>query len=148
MTLSPPPPAPPPDFAGITQNGAASGSVVGSFDMLCLSGLIFSVLADDNFSASTGAGQSSEHLYTEVEPWPAQPENMSLRTTDSSILFTFLPAVPTYEAKIDDSLLQLSADEAVCIDSAALLLALGAFVALVLKNTAQCASPNQPEIIP
>ncbi|MDI1312291.1 hypothetical protein [Prosthecobacter sp.] len=73
-------------FVGFTHNSEASGGVVASFDLLCLSGMIVSVLADDSFSTSTGMGLLSIHLYIDDTMDLTVPVNLSVRSTDSSAL--------------------------------------------------------------
>jgi hypothetical protein len=86
MPLFPPPSSPAPAFAGFTQNSEAAGGAVGSFDLLCLSGMLISILEDNSFSTSTGSGLLSIHLYVDDTMDLLEPEHLSVRSTDSSAL--------------------------------------------------------------
>lgn len=144
MSLLPPLSSPAPVFAAFTQNGESAGSVVGYFDLLCLSGVIISVLEDGSFATSTGTGQSALHLYVGDVPDIADPENanLSVNSANSSALMAAMPCAG-HAFHADASTCMLSFDEAVSIEAASLLLALGGFVALLMKNAAQCAAPDQ-----
>lgn len=86
MTLGQPPSSAVPAFVGFTHNSQTSGGVVASFDLLCLSGMIVSVLADDSFTTSTGIGLLALHLYIDDSMDLTTPVNLSVRSTDSSAL--------------------------------------------------------------
>lgn len=139
MTSCPPPWS---SFAGFTQNGESSGCITGSFDLLCLSGMIISVLANDSFSASTGAGQADCHLYDDEMCQPL-PENLSFGTTDSSALTAVLRQHVAHAGPSEASQPKPAVNESEFLEVTPLLLALGGFMALVMKNTAKGLSQNQ-----
>lgn len=115
---------------------------MGSFDLLCLSGMIISVLADDSFTTSTGVGQSSSHLYIEDGMCPPDPGNMSVNSADSSALMSDMTHA-VHADQSEASQFKFTFDEAACFDATSLLLALGGFVALLMKNALHDSSLNQ-----
>ena len=135
MTLLPPPSSLPPAFAAFTQNSEASGGVVGAFDLLCLSGVIISVLQNDSHTTSTGAGLLATHL--DVEDTTGMTEPGSMSTTDSSALMVATMPNDGQSAHAGHGQFKFSFDEAGCFGTASLL------QALLLKNVVQCATPNQ-----
>lgn len=118
--------------------------MVGYFDLLCLSGVIISVLEDGSFATSTGTGQSAIHLYVGDVPEIADPENanLSVSSANSSVLMAAMPCA-SHAFHADASPCMFSFDESVSIEAASLLIALGGFVALLMKNKVQCAAPDQ-----
>jgi len=91
MFHCPPLPSSTPAFAGFTENSEATVGAVGSFDLLWLSDLIISVLENGSFAASTGVGQSAAFLYAEETLCQAEPENLSVKTADSSAVTAGMP---------------------------------------------------------
>lgn len=82
-----------PAIAGSTQNSELAAGAAGSFDLLWLSDLIISVLENDSIAASTGAGQSAvSFFYAEESPCLAEPEHLSVKTSDSSAIMAGMPA--------------------------------------------------------
>lgn len=81
-----------PPFAGSTQNSELAAGAAGSFDLLWLSDFIISVLENDSMAASTGVGQSAALFYAEEPQCPAEPENLSVKTADSSAIITGMRA--------------------------------------------------------
>jgi|GEM_PF-5517356 len=139
MTTLPSPSLPLPAFAAFTQNSEASGSMVGYFDLLCLSGLVISILEDDSFSTSTGIGLSTTCLYVEDKVERPDSESISVTTADSSALVAQMPRVRNSSSQIS-----MAFDEAICFDPAALIQGLGGVVALLVEYAALCAIPDEP----
>lgn len=107
MTLCPSPSSSVLVFAGFTQNGGSSGGLVGTFDLLCLSGMIIAVLADDSFASSTGAGQSANHLFVEDTMFHLELRNVSVNTADTSALMFDMPSA-AHSAQADTSQFKFS----------------------------------------
>ena len=142
MTLCPPSSSSVLAFAGFTQNSEASGSVVGSFDLLCFSGVIITILESDSFTVSTGIGLSATRIYCEDVPCLGEPGHESVGSADSSALMAKMP-YNGFSDPADTHQFQFSLDEADCFSSTSLLVALGGFVDLLMKNAAPCTAPNQ-----
>ncbi len=86
MTLSAPLPPLPPSPHDFTYNGGASEGVVGSYDLLCLPGMMVSVLADQTVTSSTGAGMAAMTLSVEDPRRKDRFGPASVGTADSSVL--------------------------------------------------------------
>lgn len=124
-----------PTVDDFTHNGGAPGSVVGSFDLLCLPGMVISFLGDEAFTCSTGAGLSASMLYVEDSDQVAKAENVSAGSTDSSVLGN--RAVNCHDTCGDcASVFRSPFHETIYLDLAAVLIALGGFVALLLETAA------------
>jgi hypothetical protein len=140
MTLSPLTTSPVPAFTGFTQNSEVSGGVIGSFDLLSLFGVIVLVLDADTLTASTGAGQSATRLCCEDAPVIAEHEHVSVGTTDSSVLKVQFQHVSLLDQPYNSHWFSLESTDG--LNPSALLVALGGFVALLMKSAAQCASSD------
>jgi len=80
-------------LAGSTQNSELTAGAAGSFDFLWLSDLIVSILENDSMAASTGAGQSAAaFFYDEASQHLADPEHLSVKTSDSSAIMAAMKA--------------------------------------------------------
>jgi hypothetical protein len=86
MSQGIPLPASVPAYAGFTQNSELAASAAGSFDLLWWSDLFIPVLENGSVATSTGAGQSAAFLHAEEPPCLAEPENLSVKTADSSAI--------------------------------------------------------------
>lgn len=86
MSQSNPLPGSAPAFAGSTQNSELAADAAGSFDLPWLSDLIIPVLESDSLAASTGVGQSAAFFHAEETSCLAEPENLRVKTTDSSAI--------------------------------------------------------------
>ena len=86
MSQCNPLPSSAPPVAGSTQNSELAAGAAGSFDLLWLSDLNISVLENDSMAVSTGAGQSAASFYVEESQCLAEPENLSVKTADSSAI--------------------------------------------------------------
>lgn len=92
MSQCTPLPSSVPAFAGSTQNSEIAAGAAGSFDLLWLSDFIISVLENDSIATSTGVGQSAAFLYAEEAAFSAEPENVSVKTEDSSAIMAGMRA--------------------------------------------------------
>lgn len=112
--------------------------MVGYFDLLCLSGLVVSVLEDGSFSSSTGIGLSATSLYVEDNMERSESANISVDTADSSALTAQMPRI-----RYPSSQICMALDDAIFFDPAALLHGLDGVVALLVKYAALCATPDE-----
>ena len=141
MTLSPLPSSPALTFAGFTQNGETSGGVLASFDLLNLFGTVVLVLDADTLTTSTGAGQSATRICFDDATGMTAHRHLSVRTTDSSTLMAkYLHAT---HSDMSGTTHLFSGENTGGVSPASLLVALGGFVALLMKSALQCTPQDQ-----
>ncbi|HBJ85693.1 MAG TPA: hypothetical protein DDZ88_17825 [Verrucomicrobiales bacterium] len=133
MNISPPAPPLMPTIDNFTLNSEGPGAAVGFFDLLCLPGVVMAFLGNDAFTGSTGAGLSATMLYVEDFDPMAKAECMRTGTADSSAMMACRAANCHGACGDCASVFRLPFHDAIGQDFAAVLLALGGFVALLLE---------------